>query len=555
MANNKLKIIPLGGLGQIGKNMTVLEYDDHLLLIDAGLMFPENEMLGIDIVIPDMSYVLERKDRLLGIIVTHGHEDHIGALPYLLGQVKIPVYATRLTQGLIEVKLRENHVNTVEMHVIAPGDVLTLGPFRTEFFHVNHSIPDGVGLAVETEVGLIMHSGDFKFDSTPVDGLPTDFAKLADFGRRGVLLLLSDSTNAETPGYTPSERTIARVFENVFAQAKGRVIVATFASNISRIQQAVETAHKYGRYAAIAGRSMSNNVRMAADLGYLKIPDNCLLNIDDIQHLPQNQVAIVCTGSQGEPTSALVRMARNEFQPVSLLPGDSVIVSSTPIPGNEELINRTLNNLFRLGADVFYDELLDVHVSGHASQEELKLMLNMVQPRYFMPIHGEYRHLVLHARLAEEVGIPRENIFVMESGQMLELDGKSAQLGSKVSDEYVLVDGLGVGDIGEVVLEDRRLLSRNGFLVVTLVLERGTGRVLSGPEIISRGFVHVSESVELLDKAKAEVLKTVQDSRLSPLDGAGSRAFLNARIKETLIRFVYEETRRRPLVLPVVMEA
>lgn len=555
MANNKLKIIPLGGLGQIGKNMTVLEYDGHLLIIDAGLMFPENEMLGIDIVIPDMSYILERKDQVLGIVVTHGHEDHIGALPYLLGQLKIPVYATRLTQGLIEVKLREAHVNNVEMHVIAPGDVLTLGPFRTEFFHVNHSIPDGVGLVVETEVGLIMHSGDFKFDSTPVDGLPTDFAKLADFGRRGVLLLLSDSTNAETPGYTPSERTIARVFENVFAQAKGRVIVATFASNISRIQQAIETAHKHGRYVAIAGRSMSNNVRMASDLGYLKIPDNCLINVDDIQHLPQNQVAIVCTGSQGEPTSALVRMARNEFQPVSLLPGDSVIVSSTPIPGNEELINRTLNNLFRLGADVYYDELLDVHVSGHASQEELKLMLNMVQPRFFMPIHGEYRHLVLHARLAEDVGIPRENIFVMESGQMLELDANSAQIGGKVSDEYVLVDGLGVGDIGEVVLEDRRLLSRNGFMVVTLVLERGTGRVLSGPEIISRGFVHVSESVELLDNAKAEVLKAVKDSRLSGMEGAGSRTFLNARIKEVLSRFVYEQTRRRPLILPVVMEA
>jgi ribonuclease J len=555
LANNKLKIIPLGGLGQIGKNMTVLEYDGHLLIIDAGLMFPENEMLGIDIVIPDMSYVLERKDQVLGIIVTHGHEDHIGALPYLLGQLKIPVYATRLTQGLIEVKLRENHVNHVETHVIAPGDVLTLGPFRTEFFHVNHSIPDGVGLAVDTEVGLIMHSGDFKFDSTPVDGLPTDFAKLADLGRRGVLLLLSDSTNAETPGYTPSERTIARIFETIFAQAKGRVIVATFASNISRIQQAITVANKCGRYAAIAGRSMSNNVRMATDLGYLKIPDNCLLSIDDIQHLPQSQVAIVCTGSQGEPTSALVRMARNEFQAVSLLPGDSVIVSSTPIPGNEELINRTLNNLFRLGADVFYDELLDVHVSGHASQEELKLMLNMVQPKFFMPIHGEYRHLVLHARLAEEVGIPRENIFVMESGQMLEVDATSAQIGGKVSDEYVLVDGLGVGDIGEVVLEDRRLLSRNGFLVVTLVMERGTGRVLSGPEIISRGFVHVSESEELLDKAKAEVLKTVKDSRSPGLEGAGSRVFLNARIKEALSRFVYEETRRRPLILPVVMEA
>jgi len=547
LLNSKLRIIPLGGLGQIGKNMMVLEYDGHLLIIDAGLMFPENEMLGIDIVIPDMSYVLERKDRVLGIIVTHGHEDHIGALPYLLSQLRVPVYATRLTQGLIEVKLRENHTNDVERHVIAPGDVLPLGPFRTEFFRVNHSIPDGVGLAVETDVGLIVHSGDFKLDSTPVDGLPTDFAKLADLGRRGVLLLLSDSTNAETPGYTPSERTIARIFEDIFARANGRVIVATFASNISRIQQAISIAHKYGRYAAIAGRSMSNNVRMAMDLGYLKVPDDCLLGIDDIQHLPQRQVAIVCTGSQGEPTSALVRMARGEFQPISLLPGDSVIVSSTPIPGNEELINRTLNNLFRLGADVFYDELLDVHVSGHASQEELKLMLNMVQPKFFVPVHGEYRHLVLHARLAEQVGIPRPNIFVMESGQMLELDSQSAQIVGRVSDDYVLVDGLGVGDIGEVVLEDRRLLSRNGFLVVTLVMERGTNQVLSGPEIISRGFVHVSESEELMDRAKAEVLKTVKDP--------GNRAYLNARIKEALSRFVYNETRRRPLILPVVMEA
>jgi len=547
LANSKLKIIPLGGLGQIGKNMMVLEYDGHLLIIDAGLMFPENEMLGIDIVIPDMSYVLERKDQVLAIIVTHGHEDHIGALPYLLSELKVPLYATRLTQGLIEVKLRESHINDVERHVIAPGDLLPLGPFRTEFFHVNHSIPDGVGLAVETEVGLIMHSGDFKLDSTPVDGQPTDFAKLADLGRRGVLLLLSDSTNAETPGYTPSERTIIRIFEDIFAHANGRVIVATFASNISRIQQVITTAHKYGRYAAVAGRSMINNVRMATDLGYLKVPDGCLVSIDDIQHVPQNEVAIVCTGSQGEPTSALVRMARNEFQPVSLLPGDTVIVSSTPIPGNEELINRTLNNLFRLGADVFYDELLDVHVSGHASQEELKLMLNMVQPKFFVPIHGEYRHLVLHARLAEEVGIPRQNIFVMESGQMLELDAQSAQIVGKVSDEYVLVDGLGVGDIGEVVLEDRRLLSRNGFLVVTVVMERGTGRVLSGPEIISRGFVHVSESEALLDAAKAEVLKAVKDG--------GSRPILNARIKEALSRFVYNETRRRPLILPVVMEA
>jgi len=546
LGSDKLKIISLGGLGQIGKNMMVIEYDDHLLVIDAGLMFPENEMLGIDIVIPDMSYVLERKDKVIAVIVTHGHEDHIGALPYLLSQIKAPVYASRLTQGLIEVKLRESRINDVERHVIAPGDSLSLGPFHTEFFRVNHSIPDGVGLAIDTPVGLIMHSGDFKFDSTPVDGLPTDFAKLADLGRRGVLLLLSDSTNAETPGYTPSERSIAHIFEDVFAHADGRVIVATFASNISRIQQVITTAEKYGRHVAVAGRSMSMNVRMAMDLGYLKAPEGCLLNIDDIQYLPHKQVAIVCTGSQGEPTSALVRMARNEFHPVSLLPGDSVIVSASPIPGNEELVNRTLNNLFRLGADVRYDELFDVHVSGHASQEELKLLLNMVKPKFFVPIHGEFRHLVLHAHLAEDVGIPRQNIFVMESGQMLELDASSAQVAGKVSDDYVLVDGLGVGDIGQVVLEDRRLLSRNGFLVVTLTTDRVTGRILAGPEIISRGFVQMSESEALLDRARSEVIKAVQ--------GGGNRTVLIARIKEALTRFVYNETRRRPLILPMVME-
>lgn len=546
LARGKIKIIPLGGLGQIGKNMLVIEYADQILVIDAGLMFPENEMLGIDIVIPDMSYVLERKDKVLAVIVTHGHEDHIGALPYLLAQLKVPVYATRLTQGLIEVKLRESRVNDVERYTIRPGDVLTLSPFSIEFFHVSHSIPDGVGLAIQTEVGLLVHSGDFKFDHSPVDGQPTDFAKLAELGQRGVLLLLSDSTNAETPGYTPSETKIARIFESVFSRARGRVIVATFASNISRIQQVVSTAQQYGRYVAVAGRSMSNNVRMAMDLGYLQAPNGLLLGIDEIQNLPQNRVAIVCTGSQGEPTSALVRMARNEYAPVSLLHGDTVIVSATPIPGNEELVNRTINNLFRLGAEVFYDELLDVHVSGHASQEELKLMLNMTRPKFFVPIHGEYRHLVLHARLAEEVGIPRQNIFVLESGQMLELDQNSAQIVGAVSDEYVLVDGLGVGDITEVVLEDRRLLSRNGFLIVTLVVEKSTGRILSGPEITSRGFVYVRESEALFERVRAETLKMAKEG--------GNRVLLANRIKDALTRFIYNETRRRPLILPVVME-
>jgi len=546
LAEDKLRVVALGGLGQIGKNMMVVEYGPHMLVIDAGLMFPENDMLGIDIVIPDMSYVLERKDRVIGVVITHGHEDHIGALSYLLSEVRVPVFATRLTQGLIEVKLRERRIDGVDLRLISPGDVLTLGPFGLEFFHVSHSIPDGVGLAISTPVGLLVHSGDFKFDHSPVDGRPTDFAKLAELGRRGVLLLLSDSTNAETPGYTPSETRIAKTFEDIFSRAQGRVIVATFASNISRIQQVIQTSDRLGRRVAIAGRSMTNNVRMAMELGYLDIPERSLVSLDDIQSLPKPRVTIVCTGSQGEPTSALVRMARNDYAPVSLVPGDTVVVSSTPIPGNEELVNRTLNNLFRLGADVFYDELLDVHVSGHGSQEELMLMLNLVQPKFFVPIHGEYRHLVLHARLAEQVGLARQNVFVLESGQVLELDKESAQIAGRVSDEYVLVDGLGVGDVGQVVLDDRRLLSRNGFLVASVVVEKGTGRLLAGPDISSRGFVYVRESEELLERARATVLEAVRNG--------GNRANLSGEIKESLVRFLYNETKRRPLVLPIVTE-
>ena len=546
MAPQSCRVAILGGLGQIGKNMMALEYDGQIIVVDAGLMFPENEMLGIDIVIPNMRYVIERKDKVLAIIITHAHEDHIGALPYLLAQVKAPVYATRLTQGLMEVRLRESRTNGIETHVISAGDVLNLGPFRCEFFHVCHSIPDGVGLAVETPAGLLVHSGDFKFDQSPVDGMPTDFARLAEIGRRGVALLLSDSTNAENPGYTPSETRIAKTFDDIFSRASGRVIVATFASNISRVQQVIATAEKYGRRVAVAGRSMSNNVRMAVDLGYLQIPPGCLLEIDAAQRLPQSQVAIVCTGSQGEPTSALVRMARNEYSPVSLIPGDTVVVSSTPIPGNEELVNRTLNNLFRLGADVYYDELLDVHVSGHGSQEELMLMLNLVRPKFFAPIHGEYRHLVLHARLAERVGVPRQNIFVMENGNVLEFNKETARIVDTVADEYVLVDGLGVGDIGQVVLEDRKLLSRNGFLVASIVVEKGTGRVLSGPEITSKGFVYERQSEELLERARARVLEAVKVG--------GTRTTLTSQIRDALTHFVYNETRRRPIVVPIVME-
>jgi len=543
----KLRIIILGGAGEIGRNMMLLEYGSDIIIIDAGIMFPENDMLGIDVVIPDLTYVVERKEDVRAIIITHGHEDHTGALPYLLRQVKAPVYATRLTRGLIEVKLKEHGIRDAEIHTISSDDVLSLHPFHIEFFHVSHSIPDGVGLAIRTPVGTVIHSGDFKFDHTPVDGRRTNFAKLAELGGQGVLLLMSDSTNAETPGYTASESEIQDNFDRIFSEATGRVIVATFASNISRVQQITETALRYGRHVAVVGRSMVNNVKMALELGYLDVPDGALVSMEEASNLPHQQVALICTGSQGEPTSALVRMSRDEFRSVRIVPGDTVIVSATPIPGNEEVINRTLDNLFRLGANVHYDELLKVHVSGHASQEEQKLMISLTRPQFFVPIHGEYRHLILHAQIAQQVGIPPENTIIMESGDVLEIDPYAARIVDRVSQDYVFVDGRGVGDVGQVVLEDRRLLAQNGFLLAAVTLDRVTGRIIAGPEIISRGFVYVRESEELLDRAREAVVHVIERG--------GDRALLNRRIKDALTRFAYEEIGRRPVILPVVLEA
>jgi ribonuclease J len=547
LSQNFLRIIPLGGVGQIGKNMMVFEYDGQLLIVDCGLMFPESDMLGIDIVIPDMNYVFERKDRVRAIIVTHGHEDHVGGLPYLLDKVQAPLYATRLTQGLIEVKLREHHLlNGVELHTISPRDVLDLAPFTVEFFRVCHSIPDGVGLGITTPAGLVVHSGDFKFDQTPVDGRLTDFAKLAELGGRGVHVLLSDSTNSETDGQTPSEQVVGETFDRIFARAQGRIIVATFASNISRVQQVVDMARKYERQIGIVGRSMIEYSESAAELGYLDLSPDELLTPQQMNKLPPHKVAIACTGSQGEPTSALVRMAVGEHRQVNIRPGDTVIVSATPIPGNEELINRTLNNLFRAGADVYYHDRAQVHVSGHASREEHKLMLNLTRPRFFVPIHGEYRHLVHHARMAEEVGLPRENIFVVESGTVLEFGPDWGRINGQVSEGHVLVDGLGVGDVGNVVLRDRHLLSKDGFVVVVVAVDADTGEVVVGPDIITRGFVYIRESEDLIGGAASCVREA--------LEHGGPRAVASTKIKDSLVEFFYEQTKRRPMILPVVME-
>ncbi|MFQ5944960.1 MAG: ribonuclease J [Anaerolineae bacterium] len=547
MAKSKLRILPLGGVGEIGKNMMVMEYGENLLIIDAGLMFPTADMPGVDIVIPDMSYVRERSDKVRGIVITHGHEDHIGGLPYLLADVQAPIYATTLTRGLIEVKLKEHkRLKGADLRLITTEDSLNLGPFSVEFFAVCHSIPDGVGLAVHTPVGTAVHSGDFKFDHAPVDGRPTDFAKLARLGGEGVLVLLSDSTNAEQEGYTPSEQEISATFDEVFSHARGRIIVATFASNISRVQQVISAAGDRGRKVAVVGRSMVANVGMARDLGYLETPENGLVPIGELNNLPPDRAVIVCTGSQGEPTSALVRMASRQHRDVSLVPGDTVVVSATPIPGNEELVHRTLNNLFRLGAEVLYHELADVHVSGHASREEQKLMINLLQPQFFIPIHGEFRHLVLHAALAQEVGIPPENVFVAEDGYAMEFDENSARITERMSAGHVLVDGLGVGDVGQAVLRDRHLLSRDGFVMAVVAVDGRTGALVSGPDIVSRGFVYEPEFEDLLGRARDQVVDA--------LEPGGDPSVAGTRIREALRQFFYQETKRRPVILPMVME-
>jgi ribonuclease J len=545
---NKLRIIPLGGLGEVGKNMMALEYGKNVIIIDAGIMFPENDMLGIDFIIPDFNYLMDKKDIVRGIILTHGHEDHVGALPYVLQEIRAPIYATKLTRGLAEVKLKESHLlDEAELNTIQAGDSISLGPFRVEFFHVCHSIPDGVGLAIETPVGLVVHSGDFKFDYTPVDGKPPDLAKLAELGGRGVLVLMSDSTNAERPGSTPSERVIDDAFEQVFQRAEGRIIVGTFASLISRIQQVINCAIRHERKVAIAGHSMVENVRMAQQLGYLSIPPDVLIKLDDVSKLPQHRVVIIATGTQGEPSSALARMSVGRHPRIKIVPGDTVIISAHAIPGNEEIINRTINRLFQKGANVIYEKIAPVHVSGHASQDEQKLLIHLTQPRYFVPIHGELRHLTMHARIAQEMGVPATNTMVVENGYILEFDRESGRIGERVPGGYVFVDGSGVGDIGPVVMRDREILASAGFVVAVVKLDKKTGQPAGRPEIISRGFVYMRDSAELIERAQDKILEVLEK-------GSRGRAAISDRVRDELSKFLYEETKRRPMIMPLIVE-
>ncbi len=566
---NALRCIPLGGLGEIGRNMMVLEYDGDIVIVDVGVMFPENEMLGVDLVIPDVSYLLDKLDRIRGVVITHGHEDHTGSLPYVLPQLNFPpIWATPLTLGLINGKLKEHKLNErVTLNTITPGQSVRFGKLEAEFFRVCHSIPDGVGVALRTPAGLIVHSGDFKFDYTPVDQRPTDFAALSRYGAEGVLCLFADSTHADRPGYTPSEAVVGEALDSIIGSAKGRVIITTFASLISRVQQIIDAAARHERKVGIIGRSMVQNVAVAQELGYIKAPDGVLLKPEElstIKSLPPKNVVIITTGSQGEPTSALTRMANRDHRQIEIVPGDTVVMSAAPVPGNEELVSRTIDNLFRLGANVVWghgtgaegSRGTTVHVSGHASQEELKLMLSLLKPRYFVPIHGEYRHLILHARLAQSLGIPSEQIMVIEDGDVLEVGAEGAQVRERVSAGYVFVDGLGVGDVGQVVLRDRQLLAQDGILIITLTVDRLSGKQIAGPDIVSRGFVYVRENEELIEKARAQVEAAVEQARVS-LAGDQHHVdwqFVKNKIRETLSKYVYDQTRRRPMILPVVME-
>jgi len=547
-----LRIIPLGGVGEIGKNMYVFEYGDDVVVVDCGLMFPDEEMFGIDLVIPDVTYLREKRDKVRAFLITHAHEDHVGGLAYVLPYFPgVPVYASTLARGLLGVKIKEHKLHDNPLRPLDPGDSLEIGPFRVEPFRVSHSIPDAMGLAIRTPVGTVVTTGDFKFDHTPVDGRRSDFAMLSRLGEEGVICLLSDSTRSENPGYTPSERTVGETFREIMEPLDGRVIVATFASNIARIQQVLDAAGSFGRKVAVVGRSMEQNFRIATDLGYLVFPAGQIVGKDQISSMPADKIVIATTGAQGEPMAGLARMANRDHRFVEIQPGDTVIVSASPIPGNEEYVARTIDNLFKAGANVYYHAVKHAHVSGHASQEELKLMLGLTRPKYFIPIHGEFRMLVQHGRLAVETGVAPENVFIIENGQAIEFsaDG-SARRATPVTSGYVLVDGVSVGDVGEVVLRDRRALASDGMFIVVVTVDKQSGRVVTRPEIVTRGFVHGNERDPLMDGAV--------DHIMAAIGGRGDRTsevgLLKSQIKDEISRYLYEQTRRRPLVFPVVVE-
>ena len=539
MSDKKLRIVPLGGLGEVGKNMMAVEYGEEILVIDAGLMFPENDMLGVDYIIPDFQYLLDKRQYVRGIIITHGHEDHTGAIHHLLEQIKAPIYATPLTRGLVEIKLsRGGLLNQVSLNTVKAGEMAQIGPFKVEFYHVCHSIPDGVGLGIDTPAGLVIHSGDFKFDHTPVDSWPTDFAKLGEFSGRGVLLLMSDSTNADKRGWTPSERVIEPALDQVFRTAPGRIIVATFASVISRMQQVANIAINHGRRMAFVGTSMNENARMSRKLGYLDIPDSLLVSVEQAMKMKPNEIVLMCTGSQGEPSSILGRLSTGTNRQFDLQAGDTVVLSSHPIPGNEESVHRAINRLFRRGANVIYDAIAPVHVSGHASQEEEKLLINLVKPKHFIPIHGELRHLHQHADLARELGIPVDRVATIENGNSIEFEDGNMKLGDRVPGGYVFVDGAGVGDIGPSVVREREALARDGILLVNLAIDRNTSQLRDEPEIITRGFIMIRDADELMAGMSKLIHETVRR-------GNGD---LKEDLRNTLMSYIYNETKRRPMV-------
>ena len=549
MANPPLRVIPMGGLGEIGRNMMLFEYGDDIIVVDVGLLFPKEEMLGVDLVIPDFSYLRANVEKLRAVFLTHGHEDHVGALPYFCKDFNVPIYGTRLTQGLVRLKLQEHRLPLEPLKEVKPGDVVTEGAFEVEFFSVAHSIPDACGLIIRTPLGTVVHTGDFKLDHTPVMDQHTDLTRLGQIGGEGCLLLLADSTYAEVEGHTPSEQLVGESLRNIMVNAEGRVIVATFASLISRAQQVVDAAVFTARKVFVTGRSMIDNVAMARQLGYLNAPDGTIVGVEEMKKTPSAQLAIITTGSQGEPTSALTRMADGSHRHVSIAPGDTVVLSATPIPGNEQNVFNNVNNLFRQGAHVLYNRIDNVHVRGHASQDELKVVQSLLQPEYFVPVHGEYRHLVAHARLAESVGVPEGNAFVLTDGDVLEIDEEDARQAGRVDAAYVYIDGLSIGEVDEYILRDRAHLSTDGVVVVMVAVDKQTGRLARPADVLSRGFVDIEENAALLDRAAR-----VAEEALEGREHAAPIGEVNSRLKDALSKFLYDETRRRPMVLPVTVE-